>query len=296
MKYSTAYHPQTDGQTEVVNRSLETYLRCFVGPKPKQWVDWLSWAEFWFNTTFNISTGMTPFKALYGRDPPTLIKGCTFTSKIDAVNQLLVARDVVLQELKQNLLKAQNLMKAQANKHKRQIDFEVGDWVFLKLQPYKRRSLARRPVAKLSPKFYGPYKILERIGPVAYKLELPAHAKIHPVFHVSLLKKSLKSLQHPQPLPPVLSEEMELQVQPAEILQWREDALGKLEVLVQWDQLPACENSWESATQILEVFPQFPLEDKVVLLGGSIDRVKRMPKPLITKVYVRRQAGSNRNN
>ena len=88
MKYSIAYHPQTDGQTKVVNRSLETYLICFVGPKPKQWVDWLSWAEFWFNTTFNIYVGMTPFKALYGRDPPTLIKGCTFTSKIDAVNQL----------------------------------------------------------------------------------------------------------------------------------------------------------------------------------------------------------------
>ena len=67
---------------------------------------------------------MTPFKALYGRDPPTLIKGCTFTSKIDAVNQLLVARDVVLQELKQNLLKAQNLMKAQANKHRREIDLK----------------------------------------------------------------------------------------------------------------------------------------------------------------------------
>ena len=67
---------------------------------------------------------MTPFKALYGRDPLTLIKGCTFTSKIDVVNQLLVARDVVLQELKQNLLKAQNLMKAQANKHRREIDLK----------------------------------------------------------------------------------------------------------------------------------------------------------------------------
>ena len=120
--------------------------------------------------------------------------------------------------------------------------------------------------------------------------------KIHPVFHVSLLKKSLKPLQHPQPLPLLLSKEMELQVQLAEILQWREDAWGNLEVLVQWDQLPACENSWESAIQILEVFPQFFLEDKVVLLGESIDKIKRMSKPLVTKVYVRRQPDSNRNN
>lgn len=64
--YSSSYHPETDGQTEVVNRSLETYLRCMVGENPKQWSHWLSWAEYWFNTSFNRSAGMTPFKALYG--------------------------------------------------------------------------------------------------------------------------------------------------------------------------------------------------------------------------------------
>lgn len=66
LKFSTSYHPQTNGQTEVTNRCLETYLRCFVGPKPKHWLECLPWAEFWFNSNFNISIGMTPFKALYG--------------------------------------------------------------------------------------------------------------------------------------------------------------------------------------------------------------------------------------
>ena len=61
LKYSTSYHPQTDGQTEVTNRRLETYLHCLVGHRPKQWPDWLTWAEYWFNPTFNASTKMTPF-------------------------------------------------------------------------------------------------------------------------------------------------------------------------------------------------------------------------------------------
>ena len=72
LKMSTAYYPQTDGQTEVVNRCLEAYLRCLTGTKPKHWPNHLAWAEFWFNTNFNIFTKMSPFKALYGQEPPLL--------------------------------------------------------------------------------------------------------------------------------------------------------------------------------------------------------------------------------
>lgn len=227
---------------------------------------------------------MTLFKALYGRDPPTLIKGCTFTSKLEELNQLLVSRDLILHELQQNLLKARDMMKAQENKQRRDIEYAVGDWVFLKLQPYKLKSLANRLVAKLAAKFYGPYKIMERIGLVAYKLELHDHAKIHPVFHVSMLKKAVKQSHQSQPLPPMLSEECELQVNPADILQCRDDKDGNMEVLVQWEKLPSCENSWELAAHIQEAFPHFPLEDKVVLLGGSIDKAMCKYRPPITKV------------
>lgn len=74
LKRSTSYHPQTDGQTEIVNKGLETYLRCFVGDKPKNWARWLPWTEYSYNSSPHCSTKITPFKALYGRDPPCLLR------------------------------------------------------------------------------------------------------------------------------------------------------------------------------------------------------------------------------
>ena len=106
LKYSTSYHPQTDGQTEVTNRCLETYLRCFVCNKPKQWVEWLAWAEYWFNTSFNASTRVSPFQALYGRPPPTLFRGETYPSKVPEVQALVATCDEVLAELKDHLCMA----------------------------------------------------------------------------------------------------------------------------------------------------------------------------------------------
>ena len=126
LKYSSAYHPQTDGQTKVVNRCLETYLRCFAGTKPKQWPKWLPWAELWFNTTYSASTQTTPFKALYGRDPPTLLRGEVTASPVEGVNQLLAERNSILDELKYQLHKAQSRMKSQVDKKRREVEYRLG--------------------------------------------------------------------------------------------------------------------------------------------------------------------------
>nr|GFC35597.1 hypothetical protein [Tanacetum cinerariifolium] len=105
------YHPQTDGQFEVVNQSLETCLRCFGSSQPKEWVKWLSWAEYWYNTSYHSAIRTTPFKVLHGRDPPSLItydRGTTLTLEVD---QYLQERDQILEELKRQFLRAQRMMK-----------------------------------------------------------------------------------------------------------------------------------------------------------------------------------------
>lgn len=117
----------------MVNRCLDTYLTCLTGTRPKQWPEWLSWAEFWFNTNYNSSPRLTPFKALYGRDPPHLLKGATISSVVEEVNLMTHEWDQLLHNLKGNLVKAQNQMKKYADQSRCPISLFVGDWVYLKL-------------------------------------------------------------------------------------------------------------------------------------------------------------------
>ena len=120
---------------------------------------------------------------------------------------------------------AQNRMKQQADQHRSERSFTEGDQVFLRLQPYKQTSLKKRVPQKLAPKFYGPYQIIQRIGQVAYKLALPAHSKIHPVFHVSCLKKVMGSNCKVQTNLPELDEEGSIWLHPEVVLDTRERQL-----------------------------------------------------------------------
>jgi hypothetical protein len=110
---SSSYHPQTDGQTEVVNRTLEQYLCCFAGDQPRKWVEWIPWAEFSYNTSIHSSTKMTPFEAVYGIPPPNLLTYIPGTSHVQAVDEYLRDRDTILHDLRHNLQMAQNRMKCQ---------------------------------------------------------------------------------------------------------------------------------------------------------------------------------------
>lgn len=146
-------------------------------------------AKYWYNTNYHSSIKTTPFQALYGREPQVLIRGDADHTSIEEVDRSIAARNDLLKELQEQLLKAQNRMKTQANSHRREVEFQVGDMVYLKMQPYKMKSLAKRVNQKLSLRYNGPYEIEQKIGAIAYKLKLPVDAKVHPMFHVSLLKK-----------------------------------------------------------------------------------------------------------
>ena len=111
------------------------------------------------------------------------------STSVDSIEQLLRERDALLDEFYTQLLMDQNKMRQAANSKRRREAFEVGDVVFLKLQPYRQQSLARRSCDKLAARIYGPFEVLARVGSVAYKLNLPPSSKILPVFHVSQLKR-----------------------------------------------------------------------------------------------------------
>jgi hypothetical protein len=254
LAHSSSYHPQSDGQTEIVNKCLEGYLRCFVSDKQAQWFKWLPLAEWWYNTSFHTATKMTPFMALYGYHPPSITSSLKEKSKVQAVEDHIENQQQVLQILKDNLTMAQNRMKQQADQHRSERSFEVGDWVFLRLQPYKQMSLKQaKKDNKLSPKYYGPYKVLQKIGTMAYKLELPASSRVHPVFHVSCLKKVIGDKIPVQTIFPELDEEGKMILEPEAITDTRIHQLRNRSIskyLIKWRKLPAEDSTWEDESFI----------------------------------------------
>jgi hypothetical protein len=121
--FSSAYHPQTDGQTEVVNRIIEMYLRCFTSSMPRDWVRWLPWVEFRYNTSLHSALGCTPFQVVYGREQPTLLSYVPGTSRVAEVEQLLVDIDKMVNEAREHLKEAQARMKKIYDQHHQEREF-----------------------------------------------------------------------------------------------------------------------------------------------------------------------------
>nr|GEW94107.1 reverse transcriptase [Tanacetum cinerariifolium] len=171
-------------KTEVVNKSLGCYLRCMCGEKPKEWVKWLPLAEFWYNANYHTSTKTTPYEAVSCQTPPIYVSYILEDNRVEEVDRTLQAREEAIKVLKFHLKRSQDRMRNQANKHKTDRQFEVGDWVYLKLQPHRKVSIRQGRQHKISPKYYGPFKVSERIREVAYRLEFLSSSQIHPVFHM----------------------------------------------------------------------------------------------------------------
>ena len=259
LNMSTAYHPQSDGQSEVVNRCLESYLRCMVHERPRDWAKWVSLAEWWYNTTFHTSINTTPYAVVYGQPAPVHMPYLPGDSKVASVDRSLQAREAAIKLLKFYLERARHRMKQQADKKRSDRQFMVGDLVYLKLQPYRQKSVVNRLCLKLLAKFFGPYKVLDRVGSVAYKLELPPASRIHPVFHVSQLKKHVGEAVVQSQLP-LLDNDGLLVKEPVHILDRRMSKVGNVavtEVLVRWSNTFPEDASWETWTKLQRDFPDF---------------------------------------
>jgi hypothetical protein len=191
LRLSSSYHPQMDGQTERLNQTMETYLCCFVNACPSKWSQWLSLVEYWYNTSYHSAIGRSPFQALYGYEPRHSSVTADNVVVVHELSMWLQGRQTMNALLQQHLTRYRNMMKKQEDKNRSERQFSVGDSGFLKLQPYVQMSLAPRSSQKLIFNFFGPFKILEKVGKVAYKLELPPSSAVHPVFHVSQLKQAL---------------------------------------------------------------------------------------------------------
>jgi hypothetical protein len=263
LRMSTAYHPQSDGQTEIVNKILQQYLRCFVHNKPKQWGSYLHWAEWSYNTATHTTTGLTPFQVVYGRTPPALPIYIPGSTQLQAVEATLMDRETVLQELKEKLLKAQTIMKAIADQKRIPHKFAVGDLVFVKLRPYRQVSVAGKRIHKLSKRYYGPFKLIKAIGEVAFQLELPPSSRIHPVFHVSQLKPCFGETDKVLDLPAEAVDNQPV-IKPLVVMDWKKNEETKeWQVLIQWEGMFPEDSTWENYQDIITTYPTFHLEDKV---------------------------------
>lgn len=252
---TTAFHPQSDGQTERVNRVLEDMLRHYVGSmRHTEWDQYLSMAEFAINNAVHASTGTTPFKLNYGRHPQVPL---TFTppsqDDADAVPAVArVTRDVeeALKGAKTCLHAAQQRMKAAYDSHRRPVTFSTGDKVLLSTRNIKlKRPDGHLSTPKLMPRFIGPFTVTQVIGKGAYRLDLPETLKrLHDVFNVCLLKPYYDDGRaHPPGPIPELADQGELFLIDT-VLGHRIVKRGKRNIrqyLIKWAGYGTEHNSWE---------------------------------------------------
>lgn len=148
------------------------------------------WVELSHNTSWNLSTGTTPYEITFGRKPFSFPEYLSGTSNLDVVDEILTNWEEVFNSIRKKLIKAQASMKHHVDAKHREINCQTGDWVRLKLHPYRQKSAKGAQVVsdKLAKRFYSPFQIIDRIDTVAYQLQLPESSQIHPVLHCSMLK------------------------------------------------------------------------------------------------------------
>ena len=260
LDFSTAFHPQTDGQTERLNQVLEDMLRACALDLPGSWDSHLHLMEFAYNNSYQATIGMAPFEALYG-------KSCRSPVCWDEVGErrllgpeLVQLTNEAIRRIRARMQTAQSRQKSYADVRRRDLEFEVGEKVFLKVAPMKG-VLRFGKKGKLSPRFIGPFEILERVGPVAYRLALPPSlSAVHNVFHVSMLRKYMTDPSHVIDFEPLqLSKDLSYEERPVQILAREVKVLRNREIAlvkVLWQNHLREEATWEREDEMRAKHPE----------------------------------------
>lgn len=253
LKLSTSFHPQSDGQTENMNRYLEQALRHYVDINQKDWDQYLTSIEIAHNNTVHTTTKFSPFFLNYGYQPsfPLALINSIKSCNNAAAQGVLSTMDSTMKEAVKNIEAAQQRQQLYADKSRREVEFNVGDQVLLSTKNLKK--LLPDQAHKLNKQFIGPFNIIKVVSPVAYQLKLPLNIKVHDVFHVSLLKPFIineKFGERVEPKPDAIEyTEDDVPVYEVErILDKRTRRLKnktKVQYLVKWKGWPDYESTWE---------------------------------------------------
>ena len=246
---SSSFHPQTDGQTERVNQTLETYLRHFVSVGLNDWDTLLSRAEFAHNAAFNETIRAAPFELTYGYHPRTPVG--EVVEVVHPASAAFVERlQSSLSLARKCLIAAQQRQKALADKRRVDQVYKVGDKVLLSTKYLNLKH--REPSRKLLPKWIGPFEVVQVVGPVAYKLKMNPGWRVHPVFHVSLLEPYRED-GRVQPPPPPIEMEGALEYEVESILEHRFRGIKNPKAFykVAWKGYGIEHNSWEPESNVV---------------------------------------------
>jgi hypothetical protein len=258
---SSAYHPQTDGQTERVNQILEDMLRACIIHYGKNWDKCLALAKFLYNNSYQSSLQMAPFEALYSRRCQTPLSWSeTGERKILGPDLVTEAKNKV-KLIQAKLKAAQSRQKSYGYQRRKPLQFQVGDYVYLRVSPTK--GVQHFSIkGKLAPRYIGPFEITETCGPVAYRLHLPSQlVAIHDVFHISQLKKCIKA-------PTEIIEQQAIKIerdlsyaeQPIQILDAKERITRRKNIKmykILWGHHIVEEATWETEDYLRKNFPGF---------------------------------------
>ena len=262
MDFSTAYHPQTDGQTEWVNQILEDMLRACALTYQHSWDKSLPYAEFSYNNSYQASIKMAPFEALYGQKCRTPLNWHEVGENQVFGPDTLEEADKQVKMIQERLKAAQSRQKAYSDKRRHDISFKIGDDVYLKVSPL--RGMRRFGIkGKLAPRYIGPFGITARRGEVAYQLALPEKlSNVHNVFHVSQLKKCFKkpeeevqktSLDNIEVKDALTYEEYPIKILDGQLRTTRRKVIKLCKV--QWSNHTEKEATWEREDDLREEFP-----------------------------------------